>query len=44
MKKREEEEHEAKKQEKRLQYIMYQSGLYSHFMATKLGMDVEQKK
>lgn len=23
---------------------MYQSGLYSHFMATKLGMDTEQKK
>ncbi len=23
---------------------MYQSGLYSHFMATKLGMDVDHKK
>lgn len=23
---------------------MYQSGLYSHFMATKLGMEGEQKK
>ena len=23
---------------------MYQSGLYSHFMATKLGVDGDQKK
>lgn len=23
---------------------MYQSGLYSHFMATKLGVDGQQKK
>ncbi len=23
---------------------MYQSGLYSHFMATKLGMETDQKK
>lgn len=23
---------------------MYQSGLYSHFMATKLGVDADQKK
>ena len=23
---------------------MYQSGLYSHFMATKLGMEGDQKK
>ena len=44
MKKRDEEEQEAKKQQKRLGYILRQSELYSHFMATKLGVDADQRK
>lgn len=38
IKRREEEERESLLQRRRLEYLMKQSGLYSHFMAKKLGM------
>ena len=44
LKRKEEEEQEAKKMEKRLKFIMEQAGIYSHFMATKLGVQNEQKQ
>ena len=30
--------------EKRLKFIMEQAGIYSHFMATKLGVQADQKE
>ena len=41
IKRREEEEREKLLQRRRLEYLMKQSGLYSHFMAKKLGMEQE---
>ena len=43
LKRKEEEEQEARKMEKRLKFIMEQAGIYSHFMATKLGVQNEHK-
>ena len=44
MKKKDEEEQEQKKQQLRFGYILRQTELYSHFMATKLGVAADQKK
>ena len=44
LKKRDDEEQETKQQQRRLVFILRQSELYSHFMATKLGVNGDQKK
>lgn len=44
MKKRQQEEEEALLQKKRLEYLMSQSEIYSHFMANKLGVNEELEK
>lgn len=38
LKKKQQEEEEALLQKKRLEYLMQQSEVYAHFMATKLGV------
>ena len=43
IKRRNEEKQEEETQKKKLEYLMKQSVLYSHFMAKKLGMETEQK-
>ena len=43
LKKKQQEEEEAMLQKKRLEYLMQQSEIYAHFMATKLGVSEEHK-
>jgi len=43
-KKRQQEEEEALLQKKRLEYLMQQSEIYAHFMATKLGVSEDLQK
>ena len=43
-KKRQQEEEEAMLQKKRLEYLMSQSEIYAHFMATKLGVSEDVNK
>lgn len=43
LKRREEEEKEIKLQKKRLEFLMNQSELYAHFMAKKLGIEMNDK-
>lgn len=44
LKKKQQEEEEALLQKKRLEYLMQQSEIYAHFMATKLGVADEHQK
>ena len=44
MKKKMQEEEEALLQKKRLEYLMQQSEIYAHFMATKLGVADDLQK
>ena len=44
MKKREEEERENILQKKRLEFLMKQSDIYAHFMAKKLGMQIDDEE
>jgi len=44
IRKRAEEERETLLQRRRLEFLMKQSDIYAHFMARKLGMDVEDEK
>ena len=44
LKKKQQEEEEALLQKKRLEYLMQQSEIYAHFMATKLGVADDHKK
>ena len=44
LQKRQQEEEEMLLQKKRLEYLMKQSEIYSHFMAKKTGMSEELKE
>ena len=44
LKRKQEEENEALLQKKRLEFIMQQSEIYAHFMATKMGLADDQNK